>query len=285
MSISSLRRRAVPALTAFGVAATAVLALATPAGASTGTTEISPEQAGYTATGAQFRSVTADVYLRNPAQYAGEVANIGHSVQLWSADSVAVLGVSASTTGSGYTPYVTIYNRSTHAVIASDPNAIWCIDFDQCGSTIGSWALGETLYMSFSYNQAGGYLNFNIYPLNGDETPGFNALYTIGSGESFTQARVGTDFGSTPWDGSYSYHPPAQPVKAAAYSDVALTSYTGHTSTLWSWWVHHKLLANTEQQSGSDWVAVPTDLTDGGASFQTWFVPQSGQGPDQPTRP
>jgi hypothetical protein len=23
------------------------------------------------------------------------------------------------------------------------------------------------------------------------------------------------------------------------------------------WWVHHKLLANTEQQSGSDWVAIP----------------------------
>jgi len=139
--------------------------------------------------------------------------------------------------------------------------------------------------MSFSYNQAQGYLDFVIYPFNGDETPAFVALYTIGTGESFTQARVGTDFGSTPWNGSYSYRPPAQPVKAAVYSDVALTSYTGHTSTLWSWWVHHKLLANTEQQSGSDWVAVPTDLTDGGASFQTWFVPQSGQGPDRPIRP
>jgi len=53
----------------------------------------------------------------------------------------------------------------------------------------------------------------------------------------------------------------------------------------WSWWVHHKLLANTGQQSGSDWVAIPDDLTDGGASFRTWFVPQSGQSPKQPTVP
>ena len=47
----------------------------------------------------------------------------------------------------------------------------------------------------------------------------------------------------------------------------------------------HKLLANTGQQSGSDWVAIPDDLTDGGASFRTWFVPQSGQSPNQPTAP
>ena len=57
-----------------------------------------------------------------------------------------------------------------------------------------------------------------------------------------------------------------------------LTSYSGHTASLSSWWVHHKLLANTGQQSGSDWVAVPADLSNGGASFQTFFLPQSAQG-------
>jgi hypothetical protein len=66
-------------------------------------------------------------------------------------------------------------------------------------------------------------------------------------------------------------------VKIAAYNDVALRSASGHTATLWSWWVHHKLLANTGQQSGSDWVAVPGDLSDGGASFQVRLVPQSAQ--------
>ena len=93
----------------------------------------------------------------------------------------------------------------------------------------------------------------------------FYASYTV-TGQSFTQARVGTDFGGSPWDGSCSYTPPAQYTKVAAYSNVSLTSYGGHTATLWSWWVHHKLLANTGQQSGSDWVAVPTDLYGGGVA-------------------
>jgi hypothetical protein len=85
----------------------------------------------------------------------------------------------------------------------------------------------------------------------------------------------------SPWDGSYSHTPPAQYLKAAAYSNASLTTYSGRTSTLWSWWVHHKL-ANTGQQSGADWVAIPTDLTNGGANFQTWLVPQNAQGPNQP---
>jgi hypothetical protein len=52
MAITSLRWRAASAFIAAGAAVAAVLASAVPAGASTGTAEISPEQAGYTATGA-----------------------------------------------------------------------------------------------------------------------------------------------------------------------------------------------------------------------------------------
>jgi hypothetical protein len=63
---------------------------------------------------------------------------------------------------------------------------------------------------------------------------------------------------------------------------VRLTSYSGHNATLVSWWVNHPLLANTGQQSGSDWVAVPSNLYNSGASFQTAFVPASEQGPKQP---
>jgi hypothetical protein len=47
--------------------AAVVLAGSEVAGASTGTAEISPEQARYTATGAQFKYIDALVYLRNPA--------------------------------------------------------------------------------------------------------------------------------------------------------------------------------------------------------------------------
>jgi hypothetical protein len=65
---------AAPALITAGSAAAAAPGLAVPAGASTGTAQISPEQAGYTATGAQFALVRASGYLRQPGQYAGEVS-------------------------------------------------------------------------------------------------------------------------------------------------------------------------------------------------------------------
>jgi hypothetical protein len=47
--------------------------------------------------------------LRQPGQYAGQVASFGHSVQLWSSGLVVTLGVTASTSGGGfYTTYATI---------------------------------------------------------------------------------------------------------------------------------------------------------------------------------
>src|SRR5215471_15504751 len=82
MSTSSLRGRAASALVTAGAAAAAVLALTEPAVAVTATAEISPEQAGYTATGAQFKEIDATVFLRNPAQYAGQVAQYSNSIQL-----------------------------------------------------------------------------------------------------------------------------------------------------------------------------------------------------------
>jgi hypothetical protein len=265
-------------------AAVAAVVLAGPgvAGASTGTAEISPEQAGYTATGAQFKYVDALVYLRNPRQYASEVASFGDSVQLWSADLVVTLGVTASTSGSGYTQYATIYNRSTHTVIASNPNGEFCDDNeDVCNLPPTPFDAGTQLDLSISYSPADGNLEM-IEVFSGGFS--FVSFYTV-TGQSFTQARIGTDFGSSPWDGSYSHTPPANYVKAAAYSNATLVTYSGHTSSLRSWWVHHPLLANTEQQSGSDWVAVPTSLSSFGSSFSTYFVPQSGQGPNQPVLP
>jgi hypothetical protein len=281
MSISSLRWRAASVLITAGAAAAAVLGLAVPAGASTGTAQISPEQAGYTATGAQFKNVHTAVYLRQPSFYAGQVASFGHSVQLWSSGLVATVGLRASTSGSGYTPYAEVFDRSGHQLLASDPGAQWC-DEDSfgCITTIGTFGSDEYVDIEISYDPARGFVHFGASDLYGKLY--MLASYQVGTGVSFTQARVGTEFGSTPWDASYSYTPPAQYTKIAAYGNVGLTTYSGHTSTLWSWWTHHKLLANTGQQSGSDWVAIPTDLTSGGASFQTWFVPQSAQSPNQP---
>jgi hypothetical protein len=267
MSISSLRWRVASALIAAGAAAAAVLSVAVPAGASTGMTEISPEQTGYTATGAQFRNVTATVFLRNPAQYASEVASYSHSIQLWSPDLVLVLGVSSSTSSTaGFAPAATVYNRSTHAVIAQTPGT-------------ASFPSGDTVTERMHYDVGSGAVTFTATDPAGKS---FIATDTVAAGESFGQARIGTEFGTDPWTAPSSYTPPANLTKIAVYNSVRLTSYSGHNATLVSWWVNHPLLANTGQQSGSDWVAVPSNLYNSGASFQTAFVPASEQGPKQP---
>jgi hypothetical protein len=267
MSISKLRWRVASALIAAGAAAVAALALAVPAGAATSMTEISPEQVGYTATGAQFRNVTASVFLRNPAQYASEIGSYGHSIQLWSSDLVLVLGVSSSTSSTaGFAPAATVYNRSTHAVITQTPGT-------------ASFPSGDTVTERLHYDVPTGAVTFTASDPAGRS---FTATDTVAAGESFGQARIGTEFGADPWTAPSSYTPPANYTKIAVYGSVRLTSYSGHNATLDSWWVNHPLLANTGQQSGSDWVAIPTNLYNGGASFQTFFVPVSGQGPNQP---
>ena len=262
----------------------ALVVLAGPgvAGASTGPAEISPEQAGYTATGAQFDLVDALVYLRKPGQYASEVASVADSVQLWSADLVVTFGVRASTSGSGYTQYATIYDRSTHTVIASNPNAEFCDENeDVCNLPPQPFEPGTELGMLIEYSPADGSLHMTEVFSAGFS---FISSYTV-PGQSFTQARIGTEFGTSPWDGSYSHTPPAHQVKVAAFSNARLSTYSGHSSSLWSWWVHHPLLANAGQQSGSDWVAVPGSLSSFGSSFSTYLVPQSAEGRNQPVLP
>ena len=281
MSISSLRCRALSALIV-PAAAAIVLVLPVPAGASTGTREISPEQAGYTATGAQFKAISDSLYLTEPNADHHEVASFGHSVQLWSSGLVVALGVTTSTahTYDEYTTYATIYDRSTHQVIASNPNDVFCFEDDTCipGETGGfNNSIDSPITMQITYDPATGVLN--MFENDTGDGFSFTASYTA-PGQSFTEARVGTDFGSTPWDNSYSHTAPVIARRIQAYNDVSLTTYSGHTASLSSWWVHHKLLANTGQQSGSDWVAVPADLTNGGSRFETSFVPLSGQAPN-----
>jgi hypothetical protein len=269
-----------------------VLALAMPAsaGTGTGTAQISPEQAGYTATGAQFKTIDARVFLRQPTQYASEVASFGHGVQLWSAGLVISVGLTASTSGGGYTTYAIIYDRSTHQVITSNPDAQHCAGYgDFCAPGPVTWNYpGVTAWLRISYTPADGHLSMSEV-LSSDSTDSngndFTSSYDLTTSQAFSQARVGTEFGSSPWDPSYPYFPPAKSLKIAAYTSVDLTSYSGHTASLSSWWVRHKLLANTGQQSGRDWVAVPGDLYHGGASLQTFFVPQSAQSSSQPSAP
>ena len=276
MAIRSLPWRPVVALLA---AVAAVLALAMPAGASTGTAQISPEQAGYTATGAQFKTIDARVFLRQPTQYAGEVASFGHSVQLWTSGLVVYRRPHREHLRLGLHP-LRHDLRPEHPSgdrLESERSVLRTRRF--CTPVARTFFSGVSWTLRINYLPEVGQVvhvrGLSATAVCGDD---FTSSYDLTAPQSFTQARVGTEFGSSPWDASYPHTPPASSTKVAAYNSVSLTTYSGHKATLWSWWVHHKLLANTGQQSGSDWVAVPADLSNGGASFQTFFLPQSAQG-------
>jgi hypothetical protein len=266
----------------------AALAGSGAASASTGTRYASAEQVGYAATGAQFGQVHAIVYLRNPAQYARDVSQYSHSVQLWSSSLVAVAGLSASTSGSSYTPYAKIFDASSHQLLASDPTAQWCDDEGNCGPTIGSFPVGDTVELSAEYAPVSGDLSLTVVDLSADDVY-FTATYATGTGidvngtvESFTQARVGTEFGSDPWTAPASYTHPAAWTKIAAYYGVLLETYNGKDSGLASWFTHRKIFMAGITGSLIDVEAAPTDLHNDGASFQTWLAPAGTSGPAQP---
>jgi hypothetical protein len=284
ISMNIIRRAGV--LSAGLSAAVAAVLLAGPgvAGASTGTRYASAEQVGYAATGAQFDVVRATVYLRNPAQYAGVVGQYSHSVQLWSSDLVMVLGVSASTSGSGYTPYAKIFDARSHQLLASNPAAEWCDPENNCSQTIGSFPAGDTVTFLLQYDLPGNHLIL----VARDITPGADngMRFWAGTGfstrESFTQARVGTEFGSGPWTAPSSFTHPAAWTRIATYSGVVLATYSGHYSTLASWFVHHKIFMAAITGSLIDVEAAPADLYNGGGSFQDWLAPAGVNGPAQP---
>jgi hypothetical protein len=285
MIIGSLRRRATRALVTAAAATATVLAPAVPAGASTGPRYTSAEQVGYAATGAQFELVRASVYLRQPAQYTGAVGHYSQSVQLWSPELVMVLGAAASTSGSSYTPYAKVYDARSHLLLAPNPDAEWCAQGD-CDQAIGRFPAGDTVTFTVKYYHPGPDLIF----IAQDITPGadygmyFWASYSLGKAESFTQARVGTEFGSNPWTAPRSYAHPAQWTKIAAYSHVRLATYNGRFWTLASWFAHHKIFMAANTGSQIDVQAAPTNLSDGGGSFQDWLAPAGVNSPAPPPR-
>jgi hypothetical protein len=243
---------------------------------------------GYAATGAQFGQVHAIVYLRNPAQYASEVSQYSHTVQLRSSTLVAVAGISASTSGSSYIPYAKIFDASSHQLLASDPTAQWCDRHGNCGPAIGSFPAGDTVELGAEYDPVMGYLSLTAVDLSAGDVY-FTATYTTGTGtevngtvESFTQARVGTEFGSGPWTAPASFTHPAAWTRFATYHGVLLLTYNGKYSGLASWFVHHKIFMAGITGSLIDVEAAPADLSGGGASFQTWLAPAGTSGPAQP---
>jgi hypothetical protein len=227
------RERPMPSLTRLFTAAAAALALAVPAGlaataasAATGPTIPTKEEAGYQFTGAQFRYAQASVFLRDASQYSGFIGGLGQSVQFWGGGRVYVLGVSDTTSTSPYSPAVAIFNNATHELICSTAGST------PCAGTPASWLngsvnypAGHTVQESTFYNTTNGNLTFTVNDLTAVSTSSFTT--NIGTGVSFKQVRIGTEFGNDPWSPPATFTAPSVRTKLAVFRNGRLTNYKG----------------------------------------------------------
>jgi len=223
--MSSLRRLFTAAAAALALALPAGLA-ATAASAATGPTLPTKEQTGYQFTGAQFRYAQASVYLRNASQYSAFVGGLGQSIQFWGGGRVYVLGVSDTTTTSPYSPNVAVFNVSTHTLVCAASLAN-CPD-QSGGFGSASYPFGHTVQESVYYNTTTGDLSFTVADVTSSMAATSNT-YTIniGTGVSFKEVRIGTEYGDTPWSTPATFTAPAAKTKVAAFSDGRLTNYKG----------------------------------------------------------
>ena len=248
------------------------MALAAPAWAATGPRMGSAGQTGFVVTGAQIRDVRGQVFGRNGAGFASTQAGIGGSLSLWAGGNrgtVILVGVSTGT-GSAHQPWspgINVYQD--HKLIASQNDA--SVNGQTCTNGVctpgdsANWPDQQQFRLELFYNRASGNVAFHATAANGDSYSGF---YHVGTGVSFSQARVTADFGNTPFDSAgYTAAPPAAK-PYLTWSRAGLTSYSGHRAGLVSWWTRSHL--DLVDAAGG---AVAGSLFNGGTAFRTVLTP------------
>jgi hypothetical protein len=241
------------------VAATGTLVLtAGAASAVTGSRVTSGEQAGYAAQGARFRFVTATFTLPDATQFASEIGAVGFSVQLISSENTWFVFSFNTTTSSG------VYAAS----YANEFNA---------GQSIGShgalgpngWASpGDRVALSLYYDRAG-----HDHLTATDITTGEAHTVAVAiPSTSYTQARVGAEFGDTP-SSLVTYVPPDSETPLVSFSGVRLTTYSGHRSGLRSWWTHRKVIMTSTGTSSGVVEVRPHNLSPSGSAFGVFLEP------------
>jgi hypothetical protein len=284
--MTSILSRIITLLAAFATAGALSAVAAGGASAATAPGIGSPEQAGFAASGAQFRYVQTVVTLPNAANFASEIGGFGISVQLWSSHQVAVLGISNSTTSGNYSAAVAMFdptqpNRNVY------PNGLICSTAGSgsqlCAGTPADWtdgsvsfAPGDTVIISAFYNQATGGTLFLVKDPAASESLSYT--FASGTGISWRQARVGAEFGCSPWascSGSspVPYSAPPSPVHLAKFSGTRLTTYSGHRAGFRSWWVHAKVKWTRNGHIGGAVNGKPRDLFDAGTAFNVYLQP------------
>jgi hypothetical protein len=249
--------------------------MAASASAATGAARYSPEEAGYVATGAHFRYVQTVVTLPNAAAFASEVGGYGVSVQLWSGNRVIVLGVSNTTITGPYSAAVAAFDRSTHNLICATAN-------NTCPNVGAAWLdsrnqfmPGDKVLLSEFYSRTLGQDRFTV----SDLTSGQTLMLTLrdSTSEVFGQARVGAEFGCTPWaacgGGAVAYTPPLVETHLVTFTNTMLTTYSGLKTSLIAPWTHSKLFMTKDGTSTSPIEVAPHSLWNSGRNFGVWFEP------------
>lgn len=148
----------------------------------------SPEQVGYSLTGAQFEKVVAVTYLRNAGQYAPELSSYGASVQLLTPSRQITLGMSAVTSGGGsvYSPGLAVFDRAGTA-----PTDLVFSGNGQFGSF--SAPAGHTVRESMFYAKQTGVVHATVLDVTTGQA--VSATYDIGLGAHFREVAVGHEVG------------------------------------------------------------------------------------------
>jgi hypothetical protein len=261
------------ALLLAGICTTVIMAAGS-AAAATGPAYYSPEQAGYIATGARFSTVESTITLPDASKFAKEVAGFGVSVQLWTRYRVVVLGVSNSTISGDYSAAVAVYRRSTRSLICSTAGSgSHLCPHVPSGWTDGSLSFhpGDTVTLFTFHDPGSGYQLFQV----DDETTGKSLLYhgySPGAGKVYTQARVGAEFASSPWD-RFAYTPPGAETRLVTFRDSLLQTYSGRVSSFFASWTRHQVVATSNGKSSGTVKVRPHNLWNKGQNFSVFLQP------------
>lgn len=263
------RRRALASLAAIPVLSLVTAAFAASASATTGTEYYSPVQAGYVTNGTTFHGIKSDFNLPDPTTFASEgLARVQFTEELWSSTRVMELGAWAKTTGSAYHVTASVWNRTTKTLICSTSSTT-----RTCHGTPPGWAArtfpsGSVVWLSLYFHQSAGQIRFNIIVPN---KASYDFYYNSGT-QPYSQARVGADFGCSPWTpcggaSQVSYTPPGMVTKLITSGDTEVYPDHSARSGLFGAFVLHKLVMTSNGTSTAKPEVAPSYPIKGQADY------------------
>ncbi|MHB1434410.1 MAG: hypothetical protein ACYCVZ_20125 [Streptosporangiaceae bacterium] len=250
--------------------------------ARTGPAFRSPEQAGYAVSGARFTGVEAWVRLPPAARFAREVGQLGVSAQVMTSRLVIDLKATACSTTTcrpggrpvmrSYRVQVSVYNRSSHALICSTA-ASGSRECPNVPSSFRNYRVrpGKKVQLYIIYAPPWRFLFLSV----GD------AQYNlpVSRHSAFTQANLGVEFGATPWS-SVPFRAPRTPIAITTFGRPKPPPYwaevitaNGSSGGIAGWWAHHAVTMTRNGRPGGAPEARPGVLSDHGYRFTVYLEP------------